>query len=105
MANRASPPYHEHPTPADQIGEPPRQKQEASEKEDIDRDHPLETFRCKPELSPHRWQGDNNGIHVQNVHELRYAQQGQRPPSARVYALLHCGTQPLPPLQLPACYL
>jgi hypothetical protein len=87
-------PCHEHPPPAEEVGEPARQEQEATEEEHVGRNHPLKIARSKPEVPPYRGQGYDHRVDVEHINELRNAQQDQRPPPpARARPLLLPGAR------------
>ncbi len=71
----------EHPPPAEEVGRPSAEEQEAPEDERVGADHPLEVLLREPEIGLDRRQGDVHDRDVEHDHELDDAEERQRQPS------------------------
>ena len=70
-------PGHQHPPPAEEVGRPGAQQEEAAEGEHVGADHPLQALLAEAEIALDRGQGDVEDRVVENVHELDEAEQEQ----------------------------
>ena len=75
---------HEDPPPPEQVGGPPAEQEQAGERERIGAHHPLQPSRREAEILLDRGESDGHDRRVEDDHEERAAEQGERPPAARI---------------------
>ena len=75
---------HEHAAAAEHVGRPPAEQQEPAEREGVRRDDPLERALRELEVGRDGGQGHVHDRDVEDDHEERDADEGERVPAARV---------------------